>query len=105
MTKSELIDRLAERTSLSKKAVGEVLNAFTAVVTEAVANDERVSITGFGHFSRKTRAARKGRNPSTNAIIDIPERLVPSFKPGKAFRNAVAEKQKKTKKRSSRKKK
>ena len=65
------------------------MNAFVESVTEGLKNGEKVVLVGFGSFETKKRAARKGKNPQTGAVIDIPAATVPSFKVGKGLKEAV----------------
>lgn len=89
MTKSELIDAMAAKAGLSKKDAGAALNAFTESITEALANDDKISLIGFGTFSTSARAAREGRNPSTGATMTIPASKVAKFKAGAKLKEAV----------------
>ncbi len=89
MNKSELIAKIAEKSELTKKDAEKALNAFVESVTEGLIAGEKVVLVGFGSFETKKRAARKGKNPQTGAIIDIPASTVPSFKVGKALKDAV----------------
>lgn len=89
MNKSELIAKIAEKAELSKKDAEKALNAFVDGVTEALVAGDKVVLVGFGSFETKKRAARKGKNPQTGAVIDIPATTVPSFKVGKALKEAV----------------
>ncbi len=89
MNKSELIAKIAEKAELSKKDAEKALNAFVDGVTEALVAGDKVVLVGFGSFETKKRAARKGKNPQTGAVINIPATTVPSFKVGKALKDAV----------------
>ena len=89
MNKSELIAKIAEKSELSKKDAEKALNAFVDSVTDALVAGDKVVLVGFGSFETKKRAARKGKNPQTGAIIDIPAATVPAFKVGKALKDAV----------------
>lgn len=89
MNKSELIDAIAESADLPKAAAGRALDAVVESVTGALKKGDSVSLVGFGVFSVKDRAARKGRNPQTGAEIQIKAAKVPSFKAGKALKDAV----------------
>ena len=89
MNKSELIAKIADKAELSKKDAEKALNAFVDGVTEALVAGDKVVLVGFGSFETKKRAARKGKNPQTGAIIDIPASTVPAFKVGKALKDAV----------------
>ena len=89
MNKSELIAKIADKAELTKKDAEKALNAFVESVTEALKADDKVVLVGFGSFETKKRAARKGKNPQTGAIIDIPAATVPTFKVGKGLKDAV----------------
>ena len=89
MNKNELISRMAEVEGTTKKAAGEQLEAILAVITEALANGDEVSLTGFGKFSVTERAAREGRNPQTGETIQIAASKSPKFKAGKALKDMV----------------
>ena len=90
MNKSEMVAAIAERTNLSKKDAEKALVAFIEETTNALKNGEKVQLVGFGSFEVKTRAARKGRNPQTKAVITIPASKAPVFKPGKSFKDEVS---------------
>lgn len=89
MNKTELIAAVAERADLSKKDAEAALNAFVEAVTEALQNGDKVQLVGFGSFEVKERAARTGRNPHTKEQIEIAAAKVPTFKAGKALKDAV----------------
>lgn len=89
MNKSVLIDQIATKADISKQKAAAALEAFTQSVTEALANGDTVTLTGFGVFSVSSRAARTGRNPQTGEAVDIPARKAPAFKAGKALKDAV----------------
>ncbi|MCP4788785.1 MAG: HU family DNA-binding protein [Gammaproteobacteria bacterium] len=89
MNKSELIEAITQDADLSKAAAGRALDAVINAVTGALKDGESVSLVGFGTFSVKARAARTGRNPQTGATIEIAAANIPSFKAGKALKDAV----------------
>lgn len=89
MNKSELIDAITQDADLSKAAASRALDAVINAVTGALKDGESVSLVGFGTFSVKARAARAGRNPQTGATIQIAAANIPSFKAGKALKDAV----------------
>ena len=91
MNKSDLIDQIADNAELSKTAAGSALNATLDAISGALAAGETVSLLGFGTFAVKQRAARTGRNPQTGKPIEISAATIPSFKPGKALKDAVKE--------------
>ena len=89
MNKAELIAAVAEKTGLSKKDTEAVVSASLEVITDTLAQGEKVQLVGFGSFETKARAARIGRNPRTKEEIKIPASKVPVFKPGKALKDSV----------------
>ncbi|TCS42583.1 DNA-binding protein HU-beta [Reinekea marinisedimentorum] len=89
MNKSELIDAVAAAADISKAAAGRALDAMVDSVTDALKEGDQVVLVGFGTFSVKDRAARTGRNPQTGQPIEIAAAKVPSFKAGKALKDAV----------------
>ena len=90
MNKAELIHAAAMKADVSKKDAEAVLTAALDAITEALAEGEKVQLVGFGSFELKKRAARLGRNPKTKEAIEIPASVVPTFKAGKALKDAVA---------------
>lgn len=89
MNKSELIDAIAASADISKAAAGRALDAMVESITTALKNGDQVALVGFGSFQVKDRAARTGRNPRTGEEIQIAAAKVPSFKAGKALKDAV----------------
>lgn len=89
MNKTELVASIAQRSGLTKKDAEKGLNAFFESVEQALVEGDRIQLIGFGTFEVKDRAARKGRNPQTGEEIDIPASKNPSFKAGKALKDAV----------------
>ena len=89
MNKSDLIEAMADSADISKAAAGRALDGLIEAITNAVKNDDSVSIVGFGTFLLRERAARTGRNPKTGGTIQIAASKTPAFKAGKAFKDAV----------------
>ena len=89
MNKSELIDAVAASADIPKAAAGRAVDAVVEAITGALKTDDQVVLVGFGTFSVKERAARTGRNPQTGAPIEIAAAKIPSFKAGKALKDAV----------------
>lgn len=89
MNKTELIDQIAESADLSKAAAGRALDATLEAITKSLQGSDPVVLVGFGTFQVKDRAARMGRNPQTGAPIQIKAARVPSFKAGKALKDAM----------------
>lgn len=90
MNKSELVADIAHRAGLSRADAGRAFEAVIAAVGDSLANGEPVSIVGFGTFSVKQRGERSGRNPRTGEQIRIKASRLPSFKAGKALKDAVS---------------
>ena len=89
MTKTELIAAIAEKTGASKKDSDAALAATIEAITEALKAGDKVSLVGFGTFEAKKRAAREGKNPRTGEKITIPATIAPTFKAGKALKEAI----------------
>lgn len=90
MDKAALIAEVAKRTGMAKAAVGKVVDAATAAIKDAVSKGQKVALVGFGTFERRLRAARTGRNPRTGQAVKVPPTKAPTFRPGAAFKSAVA---------------
>jgi len=91
VNKSELIEAIAEKADLPKASASRALDAVLDTITDSLVKGDQVVLLGFGTFSVKERAARQGRNPKTGETIEIKASKVPSFKAGKAFKDAVNE--------------
>lgn len=89
MNKSELIDAIAASADIPKAVAGRALDAMINSITETLTKGDSVALVGFGTFAVKDRAARTGRNPQTGKEIQIAAAKVPSFKAGKALKDAV----------------
>jgi len=89
MNKTELIDAVAEVADLTKAESGRAVDAVVAAITNALKGGDAVTLVGFGTFQVRDRAARTGRNPKTGDTIKIAASKNPSFKAGKALKDAV----------------
>ncbi|OQW94461.1 MAG: integration host factor subunit beta [Beggiatoa sp. IS2] len=90
MTKSELIEAISlKQTQLAPKDIDMAVKALLEHMAQSLADGERIEIRGFGSFSLHHRPPRKGRNPKTGEPVDLPEKYVPHFKPGKELRDRV----------------
>ena len=89
MNKNELIAAMAEKSGLTKKDCDAAVSAFTDVVTETLKSADKIQLVGFGTFEAKTRAAREGVNPQTKEKVKIPASTAPTFKAGKALKDAL----------------
>lgn len=91
MNKTELVAKIAERTGLAKSQSDKVVKEVFLQLSASLAKGESVNLPGFGSFSISERAARTGRNPQTGKEIKIKASKRPTFKPGKAMKDAVNE--------------
>ena len=89
MNKQDLIKKIAEEASVSQKQAAAMLDSLTASIIEAVAAGDKVQLVGFGTFEARKREARTGLNPRTKETIEIKASVLPAFKAGKAFKDAV----------------
>lgn len=89
MTKMDLIETVAGKVGLTKADSGRAVDALLDAVSGALAKGEKVTITGFGTFEVRQRAARMGRNPQTGAPLHIAASKTPAFKAGKGLKDAV----------------
>jgi integration host factor subunit beta len=92
MTKSELIQRIAElNPHLYQRDVERIVSTIFDEIADALARGDRVELRGFGAFSVKERGARIGRNPRTGAAVQVAEKSIPFFKTGKQLRERLNE--------------
>ncbi|MFL0404940.1 HU family DNA-binding protein [Bacillus nitratireducens] len=89
MNKTELTKMVAEKTELTQKDAAAATQAVLDAITNALANEEKVQILGFGTFEVRERSARTGRNPQTGEAMQIAASKVPAFKAGKELKVAV----------------
>lgn len=89
MNKPELIDAIATHANLTKTDAGRALDALIKTIKSTLKVGDSVALVGFGSFETKERAERTSRNPQTGAAITIAAAKVPSFKAGKALKDAV----------------
>jgi DNA-binding protein HU-beta len=91
MKKTELITQMAQDAGISQAAAGKALDSMIAGITQALTTkDGKLTLTGFGTFSKSHRKAREGRNPQTGETITIKAHNVVKFKPGKQLKDAIA---------------
>ncbi|MCG9727867.1 HU family DNA-binding protein [Vibrio brasiliensis] len=89
MNKTQLTEVISEKADITKKQANEALDAITKGISQSLAQGEEVALIGFGTFKITERAARTGRNPSTGETIQIAASKSPSFKAGKALKEAL----------------
>ena len=90
MNKADLVNVVAEKAGLSKKAAEQTVGVVFDAITEGLQKEGKVQLVGFGSFEVKQRSARMGRNPKTKEPIQIPASKAPVFKPGKALKDSVS---------------
>jgi len=88
MTKEELVKKVAEKSGISENEALAVINVFTDQIKERLSKGEKVNITGFGTFVLSERKAKTFINPKTGNSHDIPERVLPHFKPSGGFKKS-----------------
>lgn len=92
MNKGDFVDKLAEKTGFTKKDARSALDAMIGLITDALANNKEVLLTGFGKFESRARKESKRINPQTGKQITVPKKVVPAFKAGKNLKDTVSKK-------------
>ena len=90
MNRAELIDAIRDRLGIEKRSAENAVDAVLDTIQRAVAQGEKVAITGFGVFEKVDRAARTGRNPRTGEAVKVKKTSVPKFRPGSQFKGVVS---------------
>ncbi|HAW08976.1 MAG TPA: DNA-binding protein HU [Bacteroidetes bacterium] len=90
LNKSDLVNAVADSAELKKTEAEKAVRATFDTITKELKDHGAVTLVGFGTFTVSHRQARKGRNPKTQQVIDIPSKIVPKFRPGKSLVEAVA---------------
>jgi len=89
MNKADFVAAIADAAELSRTEAANAVDAMVSVITKTLKKGETVTLVGFGTFEVRARAARQGRNPKTGETIEIAASKNPSFKAGKALKDAV----------------
>ena len=90
LTKAELADILVDKVSnVTKNDAKEIVELFFEEIRSTLARGEEIKISGFGNFQLRDKPQRPGRNPKTGERVEVPEKHVPHFKPGKELRERV----------------
>jgi len=89
MTKAELVEKLADKSKLSRKQAVDVINAMTQSISDSLAEGHKVEIRGFGSFRIRERNERIARNPKSGEWIEVPAKKVPFFKAGNDLKEIV----------------
>jgi nucleoid DNA-binding protein len=89
MTKADLVEKVAEKTGLTRTDVMVVVEGFLEQIKKTLEEGQNIEIRGFGTFKVKARKARKARNPRTGEEVPVPDRKVPVFKPSNEFKAVI----------------
>jgi len=89
MTKADLVEKIAEKTGLTRTDVSVIVDGFLDAVRNSMKEGNNIEIRGFGTFKIKSRKARKARNPRTGEEVPVPDRKVPVFKPSNEFKELI----------------
>lgn len=89
MNKTEFVERLAEKTGLSRRDTLKAYDAWVELITNELASNRAVILTGFGKFEARARKESSRINPQTQKRITVPKKVVPAFKPGKNLKQIV----------------
>ena len=101
MTKKEIVRAISEKLEMTQQCTKEIVQKTFDAIVETLVTERRIELRNFGVFEVRRRAPRKARNPKTDEIVDVKEKYVVSFKPGKVMKEKVAEIALKKKGRSS----
>lgn len=93
MNKSNMVQNLKDKMNLSEKDAKQAVDIVFSSISDSLKNNERTTISGFGTFEIRERAARKGRNPQTGEEITISSRKLPAFKPSKPLKDYFKDRQ------------
>lgn len=89
MTKADLVEELVKVSNLSKKHAETIVNTVFSSITEALQRDDKIELRGFGSFRVRRRRSRQGRNPKSGDRVEVPEKRIPYFKPGKELKDLI----------------
>lgn len=90
MTKSELIESIAsQHPNMTKKNIEFIINSVFKSIKDSLQKGDKVEIRGFGSFKIREKSSKVGRNPKTGSKVDVPDKKVPYFKPGKEIKESL----------------
>lgn len=89
MTKNQLIEKVAKKANLTKRASSDAIEAILMIIQDNLSRGEKTVLSGFGTFLVRNRATRRGRNPQTGAAIQIPGKKLPAFVAGKTIKRII----------------
>lgn len=91
MTKADLVKRISAETGIIRKDATIIVDTFLESIKDSLREGKHIEIRGFGTYKLKVRRPRMGRNPKTEEKVPVPERVVPTFKFSRAFKDDIAE--------------
>ena len=89
MTKADLVDEVVRVSNVSKKHAEIIVNTVFHSIIDALQHDDKIELRGFGSFRVRRRRSRHGRNPKTGDRVEVPEKRIPYFKPGKELKDLI----------------
>ena len=89
MTKADLVEQVVRVASVSKKHAETIVNTVLSSIVDALHRDDKIELRGFGSFRVRRRRSRQGRNPKTGDRVEVPEKRIPYFKPGKELKQLL----------------
>jgi len=89
MTKADLVEEVVKISRVSKKHAEIIVNTVFASIVAALQRDDKIELRGFGSFRVRHRRSRQGRNPKTGDRVEVPEKRIPYFKPGKELKDLI----------------
>jgi integration host factor subunit beta len=89
MTKADLVEEVVRVTNVSKKHAEIIVNTVFSSIIDALRNEDKIELRGFGSFRVRRRRPRQGRNPKTGDQVAVPEKRIPYFKPGKELKDLI----------------
>ena len=89
MTKADLVEEVVGVCDLSKRDAEVIVNTVFSSIIGALENNDKIELRGFGSFRVRKRRSRQGRNPKTGAQVEVPEKRIPYFKPGKELKDLI----------------
>ncbi len=89
MTKAELVEEVSRVSDLTKKHSEVIVDTVFSSIIDALQADDKIELRGFGSFRVRRRRSRQGRNPKTGDRVEVPEKRIPYFKPGKELKDLI----------------
>ena len=89
MTKADLVEEVVKAAEVSKKHAETIVNTVFATIVGALKREDKIELRGFGSFRVRRRRSRQGRNPKTGDRVEVPEKRIPYFKPGKELKDLI----------------